>query len=160
LVGHSYGGAVITGVADTVPDRVLHIVHIDTVPLNDGERLTEAFGENGVDLFYNSVVELGDGWLIAPEALRTPPPTMRKHPWKTYIERIDIPNGAKKPGTIIVATEDAEIFGYMRTVEAPKRAKARGWEVYTIEGHHPLQEASPSKEKVADILFKIAESKD
>ena len=29
LVGHSYGGMVITGVADRVPDRIKHIIYLD-----------------------------------------------------------------------------------------------------------------------------------
>ena len=37
LVGHSYGGAVITGVADRIPRRVESLVFLDAVVLNDGE---------------------------------------------------------------------------------------------------------------------------
>ena len=36
LVGHSYGGLVITGVADRMPDRVRHLVYVDSGPLPDG----------------------------------------------------------------------------------------------------------------------------
>jgi len=37
LVGHSYGGAVITGVADRIPQRVDSLVFLDAVVLRDGE---------------------------------------------------------------------------------------------------------------------------
>lgn len=37
LVGHSYGGAVISGVADRIPDRVDALVFLDAVVLRDGE---------------------------------------------------------------------------------------------------------------------------
>lgn len=37
LVGHSYGGMVITGVADAIPDRVDALVFIDAVVPHDGE---------------------------------------------------------------------------------------------------------------------------
>ena len=33
LVGHSYGGIVITGAADRVPDRVGHLVYLDARPV-------------------------------------------------------------------------------------------------------------------------------
>src|SRR5262245_45554786 len=33
LVGHSYAGQVITGVADRIPERVAHLVYVDTGPL-------------------------------------------------------------------------------------------------------------------------------
>ncbi|WOJ97430.1 alpha/beta fold hydrolase [Congregibacter brevis] len=158
LVAHSYGGAVITGVADKLGDRVSHVVYIDTVPLTHGENLLDAFGPEVTAIAQTSVEEHGDGWLIAADALRDPQPTMRSHPWKTYTDRIDLKNSAPQSGTIIVATQAAEIFGYMRKQEAPKRAKARGWKLLTVEGPHPLQESSPSKEEVADILLNVANS--
>jgi pimeloyl-ACP methyl ester carboxylesterase len=37
LVGHSYGGMVITGVADRIPDRVDTVVFLDAVVPRDGE---------------------------------------------------------------------------------------------------------------------------
>ncbi len=156
LVSHSYGGAVITGVADRLGDRIVHVVYIDTVPLNHGENLLDAFGPEVSGIATKSVEENGDGWLIAADALRDPAPTMRSHPWKTYTDRIDLVGPPPDSGTIIVATESAEIFSYMRQQQAPERAKARGWKLYTIEGPHPLQETSPSKEKVADILLNVA----
>ncbi|GAA1595268.1 alpha/beta hydrolase [Actinoplanes couchii] len=36
LVGHSYGGLVITAAADRVPERVARLVYVDTGPLPDG----------------------------------------------------------------------------------------------------------------------------
>ncbi|MGC4232078.1 MAG: alpha/beta hydrolase, partial [Niabella sp.] len=37
LVGHSYGGAVITGVADSIPERIAKLVYLDAIVPNDGE---------------------------------------------------------------------------------------------------------------------------
>jgi pimeloyl-ACP methyl ester carboxylesterase len=37
LVGHSYGGMVITGVADRVPDRIKHVVYLDALLPENGE---------------------------------------------------------------------------------------------------------------------------
>lgn len=156
LVAHSYGGAVISGVSDKIGDRISHVVYIDTVPLNHGENLLDGFGKEVDAIGKKSVDEDGDGWLISADALRGPLSTMRSHPWKTYTDRIDLSNPAPKSGTIIVATEAAEVFGYMRKQQAPQRAKALGWDFHTVEGPHTLQETSPSKEKVAKILLQIA----
>ena len=158
LVSHSYGGAVITGVADRLGDRITHVVYIDTVPLNHGENLLDAFGPEVSAIASKSVDENGDGWLIAADALRDPAPTMRSHPWKTYTDRIDLVGPPPESGTIIVATESAEIFSYMRQQQAPERAKTRGWKLFSIEGPHPLQESSPSKEKLAEILLNLAKA--
>lgn len=160
LVAHSYGGAVTTGVADQLGDRIAHVVYIDTVPLNHGENLLDGFGKEVEKIARTSVEKDGDGWLIAADSLREPLPTMRSHPWKTYTDRIDLVGQPPKSGTIIVGTEAAEVFGHMRKIQAPARAKARDWSLYTVEGPHTLQETSPSKEEVAKILLKIARSID
>ena len=39
LVGHSYGGCVVSGVADRAKGRLRHLVYLDTVILSDGESL-------------------------------------------------------------------------------------------------------------------------
>ncbi len=67
---------------------------------------------------------------------------------------IDLTGPTPTSGTFIAATE-GEHFSILRE-KAAKRAKARGWAVHTVEGPHPLQETSPSKEKVAEILLEIA----
>ena len=41
LVGHSYGGIVITGVADTLPDRIRRLVYWNAFVPNSGESLID-----------------------------------------------------------------------------------------------------------------------
>ena len=41
LVGHSYGGMVITGAADTAPSRVGHLVYLDAATPTDGQSLAD-----------------------------------------------------------------------------------------------------------------------
>jgi pimeloyl-ACP methyl ester carboxylesterase len=53
LVGHSYGGMVVTGVADRVPNRIMHLVYEDAFLPRDGEscwtpeQVARSLGENG-----------------------------------------------------------------------------------------------------------------
>jgi pimeloyl-ACP methyl ester carboxylesterase len=47
LVGHSYGGMVITGVADRVPDRIRRLVYLDAFVPNDGESAISLVGSHG-----------------------------------------------------------------------------------------------------------------
>ncbi len=156
LVSHSYGGPVISGAAARSPDRVKHLVFIDTVPLAHGENLIDGFGPDVYEVAKTSVDKDGDGWLIPSDALREAKPTMRPHPWKSYVERIDLPKDMPDfSGTIIVATE-GDVFDHMRTVQAPVRAQERGWDLVTVEGPHQLMEVSPSKETVAQTLLGIA----
>jgi len=44
LVGHSYGGMVITGVADRVPDRIKRLVYLDAFIPGDGESVMSIIG--------------------------------------------------------------------------------------------------------------------
>lgn len=57
LVGHSYGGMVVTGVADRVPQLIRHLVYLDAFVPDDGQSLNDLTGR---------VPAAIDGWLIAP----------------------------------------------------------------------------------------------
>ena len=43
LVGHSYGGNVITGVADRVPERLQQLVYLDAATPSDGQASADSF---------------------------------------------------------------------------------------------------------------------
>ncbi len=49
LVGHSYGGMVVTGVADRMPDRIQHLVYLDAFLPEDGQSLYDLGGGTGRD---------------------------------------------------------------------------------------------------------------
>src|SRR6516225_1854775 len=51
LVGHSYGGMIITGLADTVPDRVRRLVYWNAFVPNNGESVTDMVPQQYVELF-------------------------------------------------------------------------------------------------------------
>jgi pimeloyl-ACP methyl ester carboxylesterase len=67
LVGHSYAGAVVAGVADRIGDRLAHLVYVDSAPLDDGESLLDFSGrfEDPKDL-RTTVDEAGEGWRLPP----------------------------------------------------------------------------------------------
>ena len=62
LLGHSYAGIVVTGVADRVPDRISKLVYLDTGPLPNGTALIETFPTEARRHIERQVEELGDGW--------------------------------------------------------------------------------------------------
>jgi len=61
LVGHSYAGMVITGVANQVPERLSHLAYLDAVTPGDGKSFLDCVGPNS---FRRLAAETGDGWLI------------------------------------------------------------------------------------------------
>jgi pimeloyl-ACP methyl ester carboxylesterase len=65
LAGHSYGGMVITGVAERAPDRLRHLVYLDAFVPRDGESqidiMVQALGSAAVDQVEDLVRTQGDG---------------------------------------------------------------------------------------------------
>ncbi|MGW4720038.1 alpha/beta fold hydrolase [Nocardia sp. NPDC004260] len=66
LVGHSYGGIVVTALADAVPDRIAELVYIDTFVPRDGEAVADIM-PGMVDAFAAAAAATGDGWLVPPQ---------------------------------------------------------------------------------------------
>src|SRR5215217_1797083 len=62
LLGHSYGGLVVTGVADRIPERISQLVYLDTAPLPDGTAVVEIFPPEARRHIERQVEELGEGW--------------------------------------------------------------------------------------------------
>ena len=59
LVGHSYGGMVITGVVDRIPDRIKRVVYLDALLPDSGESLM-SIPDTARAKFVQSVTR--DGW--------------------------------------------------------------------------------------------------
>lgn len=145
LVGHSYGGMVITGVADRVPDRIQRLIYIDALLPLDGESVDSDrvhFGKHPVDLVISNGFTTYRGF-------NTNRPLPHDVPMsaKTFSEAISLKNQdvAKKiPAAYILAigtnsVQDARFnFFY-------ERAKERGWPVFTIESDHNAQWSHPKE---------------
>ena len=65
LVGHSYSGMVITGVADRVPGRIAHLVYLDAVVPRDGQSLADTAPFVGT-MLRREANKNGDGWRVNP----------------------------------------------------------------------------------------------
>ena len=66
LVGHSYGGMVITGVVDQVPERIAHVVYLDTFVPRDGDLMAN-ISIIIKWLLRKRVRACGDGWRVASQ---------------------------------------------------------------------------------------------
>lgn len=64
LVGHSYAGIVITGVADRTPERLAHLVYLDTAPLPPGQALIDFGPPEAREGTRRRVDEQGEGWRL------------------------------------------------------------------------------------------------
>jgi pimeloyl-ACP methyl ester carboxylesterase len=86
LVGHSYGGMVVTGVADRIPERITHLVYLDAMLPRDGQATTDMG-----DATELRSLQLEDGWLLLfPAQPGVPSPPSRGHPLATLEEKLHL----------------------------------------------------------------------
>jgi pimeloyl-ACP methyl ester carboxylesterase len=64
LVGHSYAGTVVTGVADRVPERISLLAYLDAGPTPDGTAFMDLQEPQARQLLERLAAEAGDGWRI------------------------------------------------------------------------------------------------
>ncbi|MGY1660405.1 alpha/beta fold hydrolase [Geodermatophilus sp. SYSU D00705] len=79
LVGSSSGGAVVTGVADRLPERVAEVVYLDAFVPEDGQCVFDLVAPERRAAMEALVATEGDGWLLP----RFAPP-----PWPEILSRL------------------------------------------------------------------------
>jgi pimeloyl-ACP methyl ester carboxylesterase len=77
LVGHSYGGMVITGVAEQVPERIAHLVYLDAFVPGHGQCVMDLTAAPTRDEWRARVQSEGVGWQLL---------SMRPGPWGPFLE--------------------------------------------------------------------------
>jgi pimeloyl-ACP methyl ester carboxylesterase len=161
LCGHSYGGMIVTAVADALPERIASLVYLDAVIPESGKTMREQLTAPMAAAFLKAVAEQGGGLLLPPlpaaafnvnpadramvDALCTP------HPFLTYPECIHLTGAymgvAKK--TYVEAT-DWDWSG-VRDLSASFKAKAGAdWKMVEVAAGHDLMPDAP--DEVAGIL--------
>jgi pimeloyl-ACP methyl ester carboxylesterase len=162
LVGHSYGGMVIAGVADRTAPRIAHLVYLDAFVPRDGEGVFDHFGDRGA-ASQEGARARGDGWRLPPpaeEALITMAgtadlPWLTRHltsqPLKTFQEPIHFatPTLSGIPATYIRCTDHPlPIFG-----ESVLRAKSAGWPFRELATGHDAMVTMPRE--LADLFLAV-----
>jgi pimeloyl-ACP methyl ester carboxylesterase len=71
LVGHSYAGMVISGVANRVPERIARLVFLDAMVPRDGESAVDVLPVTQV--LIDGAAAAGSGWRIPPMPEQPPP---------------------------------------------------------------------------------------
>jgi pimeloyl-ACP methyl ester carboxylesterase len=148
LVGHSYGGMVITGAADRVPDRIRHLVYVDAFVPRDGESLMD-IAPAGTAAFLKSATRSG---FVVPPWLKENEPIPHDVPQslKTFTEKLTLVSPAARglPATYILTvepgrtTDDFDPFA--------ERAGKQGFTVKRLAGDH-LPERS-AREALIELL--------
>ena len=157
LTGHSYGGMVITGVMDRVPERIRHVVYLDAAVPEDGESLWQLFGGNGP----RDPERFSDGFMQVPWVKPdTKPPHNVKHSIKCFDQPVSFTNPAARalPVTYVAfVPKDKSAEERAKTDKSWQRAESRGWTIRTFPGGHVAQMEDPRG--VATLIEESAHDK-
>lgn len=66
LAGHSYGGVLITQIADFIPEKIAKLIYVDSAPLPDDTALIDFYSPEQREMFEKSAAE-NDGFIPLPE---------------------------------------------------------------------------------------------
>jgi pimeloyl-ACP methyl ester carboxylesterase len=145
LVGHSYGGMVVTGVADRMPERIRHLVYLDAFLPSDGQSLYDVRGGPPDPESDWRVPQLArnedrnDPEVIWNNARR------QSHPRATLAEKVRLSAPLEtRPFslTYIVATERPDPGPFFDRIADTLRTNPR-WTVREIAGGHGMIRTNP-----------------
>jgi pimeloyl-ACP methyl ester carboxylesterase len=175
LVGHSYAGAVVAGVADRIGDRLAHLIYVDSAPLDNGESIFDFTGLAGEqENLRRQVEERGDGWRLPPPPFADLPMSATfaglsdadrrlmcakavAQPFRTYTQPLHLSGeDAGSYGRAIVACND---FRSVMATGLPRFQKfcAPEWRIENLDtGHWPMLSDPVG---LADALHRIVSDK-
>ena len=139
LVGHSYGGMVITGVMNSLPEKIQQVFFLDAMVPDHNMSAIDI-----VPIFADLPSENG---LVYPPWLENHQEIPRDlpHPIKTLTEKVAFDNqqAQRLPVTYVnfvaahlAETEKANNLSW-------KRAEQRGWTIKTLDSDHNAQRSNP-----------------
>jgi len=165
LLGHSYGGAVVTAVADRARDRIQRLIYMDAFVLRDGQSLEDVCPPGMAEALTALAQRSGDGW-------RAPCPfTMEQFgvskpddiAWNERGLVMQPLKGLAEPLTLHPEPFPFPV-SYIRCTEPPMalfdpfaaRAQADGWDYHEVPWTHAAPAVVP--EECAELLIEIAGS--
>lgn len=165
LVGHSYGGAPITGAADQAPERIASLVYLDAFMPQHGHSLLDIMAPDRRLQVEDAVAKGGEGWKLPrihapafvvhgmPECEAEVKRLATPHPFATFKTKLQLTGAGKQiPKKTYVVARDynpSPMHGFA------ERCRAEGgWTVTEIDCHHMLQYFRPRR--TAELLMAAA----
>jgi pimeloyl-ACP methyl ester carboxylesterase len=163
LCGHSYGGCVITGVADRLPDRIAALVYLDAFVPEDGQGLFDILPSSYKSPQLEAAQRDGEGWKVPPIPSEVFNLNSSDREWvnrqctmqpiATFQQAINLSGkvDALEQVTFILATgfDDSPFTVFY------ERARARGWKTLTMPCGHDVMLDRPAD--LTRALLDIAE---
>ena len=159
LVGHSFGGLTITGVADAVPKMIAKLIYLDAVILESGEAVFDLFPNEIVEARIKAANESSSGLSLPAypaESYGVSDPAdvtflesrLTPHPLATYATALTIngPVGNGLPTSYITCTDPV----YEPMTIFHQRAGEAGWPIAELAAGHEEMVTAPLA--TADLL--------
>jgi len=168
LVGHSYAGMIISGVAEKKPGQIQRLIFLDAFIPEDGQCVLDLLPSETGAYFRNVARQHGDGWrlpggegqldlwgLKPGEARDFVRSRLCDFSLRCFEEPLSLPANRKAsiPATFVASVAE----GYpARPFFEPfaRKARASGWEVAELETGHDCHVERPGE--VANILLSAA----
>lgn len=163
LCGHSYGGMVIAGVADRIPERIRNLVFLDAVIPETGRCMTDYVFPGEALLGVLDLVGAAGGGLVLP----APPAAFFKvneadqamvdrlctpHPIASLLQKISLGDHGDRIAahTYIYATG----WGFPPITQQYEKARTlAGWKVFEVDCGHDIMIDAPGR--LAEILASL-----
>jgi len=154
LTGHSYGGMVVTGVMDRIPERLRQVVFLDAAVPQDGQSIWDLFDGQGQD-----PERFKDGFMQVPWVKPgDKPPYSVKHSVKCFSQPVSYRNPAALAlpvSYVAFVPKDKSAEERARTDRSWQNAQARGWTIRTFPGGHVAHQEDPRG--VATLIEELAD---
>lgn len=146
LLGHSYGGMVITGAADRIPEKVRSLVYVDAHVPENGDTVWSLTSQRYREIFITGAT--ADGLTCRP-----PPnldPRCRPHPMGAFLQAITlIGHWHRVPQKIYVGAHGWSGSPFLSLYERLKNDKE--WTTLTLDCGHNIPHAA--SQSLIDILL-------
>jgi len=159
LCGHSYAGAVISGVADRVSDRIGALVYLDAFVLESGQSLHDTFPPEIRHAQLEAARQAGVGWKLPPPPAEAFILTVKDRDWVNRRCTAQPLATDQQPITLTGAIDRIENVtfvladGYSPSLFPPfyEKAKARGWKTIKRACGHDVMLEMP--EELTSLLL-------
>lgn len=147
LVGHSYGGMVVTGVASRLAERVARIVYVDAAVPHDGEALADLLAADHAQRLWDHARRSPGVWRM--ELPSSAPARATGALVRTYLEPIRLHQPSPDLARVFVHCTNPRTA----SVDASAgRARAAGWPFFELPCGHDAPGLMPRE--LTDLLLK------
>jgi len=160
LVGHSYGGMVVTAVAEQAAERIGRLVYLDaSVPI-DGQSNDDVIGGEMASRLRAAAQAQGDGWRVPPADYVTERLPERLRDWVGERLTAHPLRAFTQPVKLQCAAAAALPRAFIRTTRSPlydrllEGAQQAGWPCRELAGGHYAMLSEP--QAVAAALAEVA----